>query len=80
MSGRSVLVAGCGFLGVALARRFQALGWDVLGRQMPLLVFAVLMAALIVYKHRTNIARLRAGTEYRGSTTDTAEELMPRAD
>ena len=42
-----------------------ALGWDPVGRQLPLLIFAVVMAALIVYKHRGNIARLRAGTESR---------------
>lgn len=40
-------------------------GWDVFGQQLPLLVFAALMAALIAYKHRSNIARLRAGTEPR---------------
>ena len=40
-------------------------GWHPFGSQLPLLVFAVLMAGLIVYKHRTNIARLRAGTENR---------------
>ena len=40
-------------------------GWPVFGSQLPLLIFAVLMAGLIVYKHRTNIARLRAGTENR---------------
>jgi glycerol-3-phosphate acyltransferase PlsY len=41
----------------------RARGWDVLGAQSPLLVFGVLVALLIVYKHRTNIARLMAGTE-----------------
>ena len=40
-------------------------GWPVFGSQLPLLIFGVLMAALIVYKHRTNITRLRAGTENR---------------
>ena len=40
-------------------------GWDVFGTQRPLLVFAFLMAGLIVFKHRSNIARLRAGTELR---------------
>jgi glycerol-3-phosphate acyltransferase PlsY len=40
-------------------------GWHPLGRQLPLLVFAVIVAAMIVYKHRTNISRLRAGTENR---------------
>ena len=40
-------------------------GWPVLGAQWPLLAFAVLIAAMIVWKHRSNIARLRAGTEHR---------------
>jgi glycerol-3-phosphate acyltransferase PlsY len=31
----------------------------------PLLAFAILIAVLIVYKHRGNLARLRAGTEPR---------------
>lgn len=35
------------------------------GAPGPLLVFAVLAAALIVYTHRSNIARMRAGTEPR---------------
>jgi len=39
-------------------------GWPVFGGQWPLLAFAVLVAAMIVFKHRTNIARLRAGTEH----------------
>lgn len=42
-----------------------ACGWEPLGRQFPLLFFAVLIAAMIVYKHRGNLARLRAGTENR---------------
>ena len=50
------------YVAIGLAR-----GWDVFGRQLPLLVFALLMAGLIVFKHRGNIARLRAGTEFRGS-------------
>jgi glycerol-3-phosphate acyltransferase PlsY len=41
------------------------MGWPVFTAQLPLLVFATVMAALIVYKHRSNIARLRAGTESR---------------
>ena len=40
-------------------------GWDPLGRQSPLLVFALIIAAMIIYKHRTNISRLRTGTENR---------------
>ncbi len=40
-------------------------GWPIFGGQWPLLVFAMLVAVMIVYKHRSNIARLRAGTESR---------------
>ena len=32
-------------------------------RQTPLVAFAALVAFMIVYRHRANIARLRAGTE-----------------
>ena len=39
--------------------------WDPLGRQLPLLVAGLVMAVFLVYKHRGNIARLRAGTENR---------------
>jgi glycerol-3-phosphate acyltransferase PlsY len=48
------------YLGIGLAMH-----WPVLGAQWPLLAFAILMAALIIYKHRGNLARLRAGTENR---------------
>jgi len=39
--------------------------WPVFSGQWPLLAFALLVAAMIVWKHRSNIARLRAGTEHR---------------
>ena len=48
------------YLIIGLAR-----GWPVFGDQLPLLIFGVVMPILIVYKHRANIARLRAGTEPR---------------
>jgi glycerol-3-phosphate acyltransferase PlsY len=44
-------------------------GWPVFDSQLPLLVFATVMALLIIYKHRSNIARLRAGTENRMSSS-----------
>ena len=37
--------------------------WPTLGAQLPLAVFAFLIAMLIVWKHRSNISRLLAGTE-----------------
>ena len=43
----------------------QARGWPVFGSQLPLLIFGTLLALLIIYKHRSNIGRLRAGTEPR---------------
>src|SRR5687768_3304066 len=58
------IVAACAF---PLA--YFAIGklrhWPVTGDQLPLLVFAIVMGGLIVWKHRSNIARLRAGTENR---------------
>jgi acyl phosphate:glycerol-3-phosphate acyltransferase len=45
--------------------------WDMPGSQLPLLIFAIVMAGLIVYKHRSNITRLRAGKELRiGQSTE----------
>lgn len=48
--------------------------WPILGTQLPLLVFAILVAAMIIWKHRGNIARLRAGTEHRISPRQTAPD------
>jgi hypothetical protein len=48
------------YIGIGLA-----LDWHPFTAQLPLLVFCLLIAALIIYKHRGNIARLRAGTELR---------------
>jgi glycerol-3-phosphate acyltransferase PlsY len=48
------------YLAVALLR-----GQGVLGERWPMLAFAVLVAVMVVVKHRSNIARLRAGTEAR---------------
>ena len=38
-------------------------GWPITGEQWPLLAFACFVAAMITYKHRSNIKRLLAGTE-----------------
>jgi glycerol-3-phosphate acyltransferase PlsY len=51
------------YVGIALAR-----GWPLFGEQWPLLFFACLVTAMIIYKHRGNLARLRAGTENRFGT------------
>ena len=54
------LVFPVAYAGVAIARE-----WHPFNEQLPLLIFAALVALMIVYKHRGNIARLRAGTENR---------------
>lgn len=51
------------YLGVGLAAR-----WPLFSAQWPLLAFAVLIAGMILFKHRGNLARLRAGTENRIGT------------
>jgi acyl phosphate:glycerol-3-phosphate acyltransferase len=54
-----------------------ALKWPITGAQAPLLVFAVLMSLLIIWKHRTNITRLRAGTETRFGKPREARPAVP---
>src|SRR4051794_3656381 len=58
----AAIVFPLAYLGFALG-----LHWNPLADQLPLLCFALLMGAMIVYRHRSNIARLRAGTEFRFS-------------
>ena len=41
--------------------------WDVFGSQLPLVIFGFTMAGLVIFRHRENIARLRAGTENRAN-------------
>lgn len=38
--------------------------WPVLAEQLPLTIFAVFVGVLIVVRHRSNLSRLRAGTEH----------------
>ena len=58
-------MGGAGIFPVAYIAVGLFRGWPIFGGQLPLLAFACLVAVLIIYKHRTNIARLRAGTENR---------------
>jgi glycerol-3-phosphate acyltransferase PlsY len=58
-------IAGACVFPIAYVIVGLAMGWPIFGDQLPLLFFACLVAGLIVYKHRSNIARLRAGTESR---------------
>ena len=56
---------GAMFFPIAYIAVGVGMGWRVFGAQWPLLAFAIVVPAMIIYKHRGNIARLRAGTENR---------------
>lgn len=49
----------------ALPLSVTALWWTGLGGNAPLLGFAILISALAIWRHRSNIQRLRNGTESR---------------
>jgi glycerol-3-phosphate acyltransferase PlsY len=40
-------------------------GWPVFSTQLPFLIAGIFLTSMIVYRHRGNIARLRAGTEHK---------------
>jgi glycerol-3-phosphate acyltransferase PlsY len=42
-----------------------AVGVIVTGQPWPIVVFTLCGAAFVIWRHRSNIARLRAGTEHR---------------
>ena len=70
----AVTAFAAAYLLIGLWRR-----WDVFGTQLPLLIFALLMPSMIVYKHRANIVRLRAGTESRfGKARSEVQETQPK--
>jgi len=54
---------------IAFAIAYLTLGlicrWPIFGVQLPLLGFALVVVAMILFKHRGNLARLRSGTEHR---------------
>src|SRR4051794_32122602 len=58
------IVAACAFpllyVLLGIAKR-----WPIFGDQLPLLICGVVIALLIVFRHRANISRLLAGTENR---------------
>jgi len=58
------------YTGLALLR-----GQQVLGQRWPLLAFAILVGVMVIWKHRGNIKRLRAGTEPRFVKKQTAETV-----
>jgi len=66
---------------VSLASILSAISLPVtallLGRPVVIVVFGVLVAAFVVVRHRTNIERLKAGTEPRFSRT--SKEEAPKA-
>jgi glycerol-3-phosphate acyltransferase PlsY len=46
-----------------------ALGWPILSSQLPLLIFVLAICCMIIWKHRSNLARLAARTENRFAST-----------
>jgi len=58
-------IIGVAVFPIAYAVTGLIMGWPILRQQVSLLIFAFLIAGLIIYKHRTNITRLLAGTENR---------------
>jgi glycerol-3-phosphate acyltransferase PlsY len=63
-----LVVVLTGFVGLGTMFGVGVLPLAVAWRQpgdTPLLAFAVVVAAFVVYTHRSNIARMRAGTEHR---------------
>lgn len=62
----SIVAAAC--LPVAYVLIGLAMGWPIVGQQLPLLVFAILIGGMVIVRHRANISRLLAGTEHRVGT------------
>lgn len=64
-----VFLALFGYVGIAtIAGAVSAPLWAVLTHHAagtPLLIFSLAMAVLVIYTHRSNLARLRSGTESR---------------
>jgi glycerol-3-phosphate acyltransferase PlsY len=56
------IIAACAFPIIYLAIGLLE-GWPVFASQLPLLIFAAVIALMITLKHRSNISRIRAGTE-----------------
>src|SRR5580658_6711459 len=52
---------------ISAAATFPLAVWIVARPQLPVFVAAVLAGAFIIYRHSTNIRRLRSGTEHRFS-------------
>jgi len=47
----------------ALAAHIKSEAWGTIGQLWPMYVFAIVVATLVVYRHRGNFRRLLAGTE-----------------
>lgn len=58
-------ILACGSMPVTFVLIGFYFRWSVLGTHLPLLIFISGIVTLIIYRHRSNIARLRAGTEPR---------------
>ena len=48
-------------------------GWDLTGRQLPLGVTALVISALVLWRHRENMQRLLHGSEHKVRTAGAAD-------
>ena len=66
-TGSPTAVIVFGYVGLAsiLAALALAVAVAVTGQSAPLIAFGIVSVLLILYTHRSNIARMRAGTESR---------------
>jgi glycerol-3-phosphate acyltransferase PlsY len=53
--------------------------WPIFDAQLPFLIFSFLIPALIIYRHRGNISRLRSGTELRAGGAGKAERAEQKS-
>jgi acyl phosphate:glycerol-3-phosphate acyltransferase len=60
-------MAGAAVFPMAYVAIGLAAGWPVFSQQLPLLLASGGVGAMVILRHRANIARLRAGTEHRFS-------------
>jgi glycerol-3-phosphate acyltransferase PlsY len=57
------IVAALAFLPIFVAVNVWTIGWDATLQLWPMGAFAAVMGALVIFRHRTNVKRLLAGTE-----------------
>lgn len=73
------IVAAAAFLPLFLAWNAWRLGPQAVGRLWPMIAFAALVVGLILIRHRSNVARLLAGTENKIGRRRPEPPVVPEA-